>query len=431
MNSYRNIIRLAVPSIISNVTVPLMGLVDLGITGHLGSATYIAAIAVGSMMFNVVYWLLNFLRMGTSGETSQAYGHDDRRAMARSFYRTLFVALGLAIVVIVLQRPIRFVEVSLMAPDAEVLPYIYTYYNILILGAPAMLAINGSTGWFVGMQSTRAAMVVAIVQNVVNVVASLFFVYVLGMKVEGVALGTLLAQWTGFVCTLLLARQVFRKNGLPRHIPSIEELKRNLGTFFRTNTDIFLRTLCLVSVNFAVTAFGSRQGELVLSANTLLMSFFTLFSYAMDGFAYAGEALCGKHYGARDMEGFRSVCRALLVIGLCMAVLFTAVYGLGGTPFLRLLTSEESVVQAARDYLPWAVAIPLVSFSGFAFDGIFVGISATRGMLIACAVAALSFFLIVLLGFGHYANHALWFALLVYLFLRGFVEMVYYRAMRL
>lgn len=431
MSHYKEIIRLALPSIVSNITVPLLGLVDLAITGHLGSAAYIAAIAVGTMMFNVVYWLLGFLRMGTSGETSQAYGRQDREAMARAFWRTLLAALGIALTLLLLQRPLFLFETALMAPGPAVLPYVRTYYNICIWGLPAMLAINGTTGWFVGMQNTRAAMVVAIVQNIVNVVASLSFVFLLGMKVEGVALGTLVAQWTGLLCSMLLALQVFRRNALDRRLPPLMELTKHVGVFFRTNADIFVRTICLVSVNFAITAFGSRQGQLLLSANTLLMTFFTLFSYAMDGFAYAGEALCGKYYGARDAQGFRGTCRALLVIGLWMALLFTAVYGLGGTPFLRLLTNEETVVQAARQYLPWAVAIPIVSFAAFAYDGIFVGVSATRGMLISTAIASAAFFSIVALAFPTLGNSALWLALLVYLFLRGFVQLLWMPRIRL
>ena len=422
---------LAIPSIVSNITVPLLGLVDLAITGHLGSAAYIAAIAVGTMMFNVVYWLLGFLRMGTSGETSQAFGRQDHEAMARAFWRTLLAALIIGLTLLALQRPLFLLETTLMAPGAEVLPHVRTYYNICIWGLPAMLCINGTTGWFVGMQNTRAAMIVAIVQNMVNVAASLAFVFLCGMKVEGVALGTLVAQWTGLLCSMLLALSVFSKHSLDRKLPPLIELSRNVGNFFRTNADIFVRTICLVSVNFAITAFGSRQGQLLLSANTLLMTFFTLFSYAMDGFAYAGEALCGKYYGARDARGFHGTCRALLVIGLCMALLFTAVYGFGGTPFLRLLTDEETVIEAARQYLPWAVAIPIVSFAAFAYDGIFVGVSATRGMLVSTAIASAAFFSIVVLSFPALGNVALWLGLLVYLFLRGFVQLLWMPRIRL
>jgi MATE family multidrug resistance protein len=418
------ILQLAVPSIISNITVPLLGLVDLAITGHLGDGgrqAYIAAISVGTMIFNIIYWLMGFLRMGTSGMTGQAYGARDGGGVRLLLRRSVTVALVIAGTFLVLQWPLREAALAIIHPSAVVRPLAATYFNIVIWGAPAMLTLYSLNGWFIGMQDTRVPMVVAILQNVVNIVASLTFVFGLGMKIEGVALGTLVAQWSGVVVAAWLARRKVSDGGNGVGGAYGDKTLYSWGRFFTVNRDIFLRTLCLVAVNLAFTSVGAREGDLLLAVNTLLMTFYTLFSYVMDGFAFAGEALAGKSYGAGDRVGLKAVVRALLVHwGLPLALLFTLLYVVGGRLLLHVLTDDAAVIAAAATYAPWTWLIPIAGFAAFVYDGIFIGITATRGMLLSSFVASLSFFLIIAVALATgFSNHFLWLAFIAYLALRG------------
>ena len=286
----RRILNIAVPSIVSNVTVPLLGLCDVAIMGHVGGAAHIGAVTVGSMVFNVMYWLFAFLRMGTSGLTAQARGARQLDLTATLLRRSLLVALTIALAVIVMQVPLGMLAFWLMRPTDDVLRLATPYYYICIWGAPATLGLYTLTGWFIGMQNTRIPMMIAIGQNVVNIVASLLLVVVGGMGVKGVAMGTIVAQWTAFVAALWLLNRYYGRL-LRRYVSSLNDLLKGLGGFFRVNSFIFLRTLCLVVVNLYFTSAGASMGALVLAANALLMQLFMLFSYVMDGFAYAGEAL--------------------------------------------------------------------------------------------------------------------------------------------
>lgn len=449
--SDKEILHLAIPSIVSNITVPLLGLVDLAIAGHLGSARYIAAISVGSMIFNVIYWLMGFLRMGTSGMTGQAYGAKDTTGIRMLLRRSLTMSLLIAAAFLVLQWPLREAALNIIHPSQAVRPLAAAYFNIVIWGAPAMLSLYSLNGWYIGMQDTRVPMFVAIFQNVVNIVASLLFVFVFGMKVEGIALGTLVAQWSGVLLSVVLLRAKLRKMnalaavettasaGITSPEASVEDGSKRYSwaTFFRTDRDIFLRTLCLVAVNLAFTSAGARQGDLMLAVNTLLMTFYTLFSYVMDGFAFAGEALGGKYFGARDYAGLDRVIRRLLIRwGLSLAILFTAAYVLGGGFLLRLLTNDAQVVAAARPYAYWTWLIPLAGFAAFVYDGIFIGLTATRGMLVSSFTASVVFFgfigVAILSPFFHthpqLVNHVLWLAFIAYLTMRGLMQYFLLRA---
>ena len=256
-----------------------------------------------------------------------------------------------------------------------------------------MLGLYAFTGWYIGMQNSRIPMLVAITQNVVNIVASLLLVYAAGLKVEGVALGTLIAQWAGFLMAAALWAGCYGR--LRRHAVWRGLLARGaMRRFFAVNRDIFLRTLCLVAVTLFFTSAGARQGEVVLAVNALLMQLFTLYSYVMDGFAYAGEALSGRLIGACNRPGLRLAVGRLFAWGGIMAAAFTLAYALGGDAFLSLLTDEPHVVRASHSYVGWALAIPLAGTAAFVWDGVFIGATATRAMLLSMSVAAATFFLV-------------------------------------
>ena len=269
-------------------------------------------------------------------------------------------------------------------------------------------------------------------------ITSLSLVFALGWGITGVATGTLLAQWIGFLVALLSAWKRVSKINKARKGTSLGQstwaslthilsVKGAWIDFFLVNKDIFLRTLCLIAVNFYFTSAGGKQGTMLLAVNTLLMTLFTIFSYVMDGFAYAGEALSGKYYGAGDKQGLRITIRRLFMFGGLMTLLFTGLYVIGGTGFLHLLTDDAAVVEAARPYLPWACLIPVVGVTAFILDGVFIGLTDTKGMLFSTVIAMLSFFA-VYLGFrGSLANEALWLAFLTFLLMRGLASMVWMR----
>lgn len=426
----KQVFKLALPSIISNITVPLLGIIDLTIVGHMGDVIYIGAIAIGTMIFNVLYWLFGFLRMGTSGMTSQALGRRDLTEAMRLLVRSLTISTTIALIFILFQLPIRWMALTIMQPTEQIEELAAIYFSICIWGAPAMLGLYGLTGWFIGMQNTRIPMLVSIFQNIVNIVASVTFVFGFGMKIQGVALGTLTAQWTGFLLALYCWKRYYGR--LVEYNWKDDLFKRStMVRFFAVNRDIFIRTLFLVGVNFFFISAGSRQGAIILSVNTLLMTLFTLFSYVMDGFAYAGEALSGKYYSAANKLAFDRVYNSLFAWGAIMAVVFTLVYAVGGNGFLMLLTNEAVVVQSAEAYFWWAVMIPIVSVSAFVYDGIFIGLTATRGMLVSSVISALVFFALYLALQSYLGNHALWLAFIVYLGLRGGIQWLLYRRMHL
>ena len=417
----RQILQIALPSIVSNITVPLLGLIDVAIVGHLGSPAYIGAIAVGGMLFNIIYWIFGFLRMGTSGMTSQAFGKRDLPEVVRLLLRSVSIGLAVAFCLILLQTPIRQGAFLLIHPTDEVKEMATCYFHICIWGAPAMLGLYGLTGWFIGMQNSRIPMYIAITQNVVNIIASLGLVYLCGMKVEGVALGTLIAQYAGFLMALLLWLRYYKQLRKRVHWRGIWQ-KQAMYRFFQVNRDIFLRTLCLVAVTMFFTSAGAAQGEVVLAVNTLLMQLFTLFSYIMDGFAYAGEALAGRYIGAGNRMELHRTVRQLFGWGVGLSAGFTLLYGIGGQSFLGLLTNESSVIQEADTYFYWVLAIPLAGFSAFLWDGIFIGATATRQMLFSMFIASASFFLTYYIFQEVMGNHALWMAFIIYLSLRGLVQ---------
>lgn len=414
----KQILHIALPSIISNITVPLLALVDTTIVGHLGSASYIAAIALGGMVFNMIYWLFNFLRMGTGGLTAQAYGANQHQATSYILLRSLTIAGGIALTLLLLQRPIFQVTFHFVTATAEVRSLASIYFNILIWGAPAMLTLYSFTGWFLGIQNARIPMCIAITQNVVNIAVSTLLVFGCHLKIEGVALGTLISQYTALLLAVIFCLTKFdvKQHFELKAILDINTLKR----FFQVNRDIFLRTLCLIAVTTYFTSAGSTQGELTLAANTLLMQFFIIFSYFMDGFAYAGEALGGRYFGAHDRLNFQRVTRCLFAWGGALSVLSFFIYFLSGTSLLHLLTDDSQVINRAQQYLPIVYFIPLISFAAFLFDGLYIGTTATRYMLISMFCASAAFF--VLINVCTLSNTLLWLAFLVYLGGRGLMQ---------
>lgn len=419
----RQILGLALPAIVANITTPLLSLVDVAIVGHLGSAVYVGAIAVGGSIFSMLYWLFGFLRFGTSGLTAQALGRGSARQTSLLLQRSLLIALGFGLILITAHYPLGHAALSFMDTDADIAGKAWLYFSILIYGAPASLATFALTGWFVGMQDTRTPMWISLLVNVVNITASLILVYAMDYDLAGVAYGTLLAQWTGFIVSAATCAIHYKVRPQPlSELLHVSELK----TFFKVNTDIFLRTVCLIAVTVWFTRTGAGLGPVMLAVNTLLMQFFILFSYIMDGFAFAGEAICGKSYGASDSHSLNRQIHRLLQWGLALATVFTAGYALGGQYLIALLTNDSGVIETAEKYRLWAAGIPLAGFMAFTWDGVLTGVTRTRLMLGTMSAASAIFFILYLLLFPAIGNHGLWTAFLAYLFTRGCLQHIFY-----
>lgn len=419
--THKEILKIAIPSIISNITVPLLGLVDVTIVGHLGSASYIGAIAVGGMLFNMIYWLFGFLRMGTGGMTSQAYGRKNPEEYNNILIRSLAISIAIASVMIIIQVPIREIAFLFIDASPEVKTFATEYFHICIWGAPAILGLYSFTGWFIGMQNSRYPMFIAIAQNVINIVVSLLLVTKFGMKIDGIAYGTLTAQYAGLFIAAYLAARYFKKD---KSHSSFKEIfsRSTMKLFFKVNSDIFLRTLCIVAVTVFFTSTGASYGDTMLAVNTLLMQMFTIFSYIMDGFAYAGEALAGKNIGSRNFRQLHITIKHLLHWGIGVATLFTIIYGTGGKGFLSLLTNDNTVIGASGEYYYWVLAIPFAGFLAFVLDGICIGATATKIMLKSIFIATLCFFALYYSTNSILENHSLWLAFITYLLTRGLIQ---------
>ena len=432
----RRILGLALPNIVTNITVPLLGMVDMAIVGHL-SGDHIGAIAIGTQIFNLIYWNFGFLRMGTSGFTAQAFGAERWDESIKILIRACAIALGIALTLIILQWPISLAVPHIFEGSNHVMSLALTYFFVRIWAAPATLGLYAIKGWFIGMQDSKTPMWIAIALNCVNIVASLLFVIVLHWDIFGVALGTVIANYTGLLLGIIFLRRKIRKDNnfsfFTLHVSLLKEALHwtEMRRFFKVNSDIFLRTLCLSGVFTFITAASSHISDQILAVDALLLQFFTLFSYIMDGFAHAGESLVGRHIGARQLRHLKLAVRLLILWGLALTVVFTGLYAAFGNQFLHIFTDKPDVIAAAGDYMTWVLAIPVCGFAAFLFDGIFIGATATRTMRDAMFIATAAFFAIyygLKYHFGtadeHVWNNILWTAFIVFLTLRGLLQAI-------
>lgn len=421
----KEILRLSIPAIVSNITVPLLGLCDTAISGHLGSELYLAAIAVGSMMLNVVFWLFGFLRMGTTGITAKAFGAGNDTDVRKVLTRALFLGVMIGMVLVLFQTPLLRALGNIVGAEERVSKLVGRYFSICIWEAPSMLATMAISGWFVGMQSTVWPMVIAISVNVINILASLLYVYVFGIGFEGIAYGTLTANWAGLVVAMIAVVR-FRKG--KKVFSSLGDVFRGggLGSFFSVNVNLFFRSACITAVSLGVTAAGARLGAMTLAVNAVLMQFFTLFSFFTDGFAFSAEALTGRYCGANDDKMLRKSVRYVLLWGLWLALGFSIFYITGYGMITDLLTDDEGVRAGVRVMKMWIWLLPIVSVWAFVYDGFYVGITATGHMLAATLAATAVFFIMAFLipvnGSEKVlmaSDKLLWNAFLSYLLIRG------------
>ncbi|MDE5843344.1 MAG: MATE family efflux transporter [Muribaculaceae bacterium] len=385
------LLSLAFPAIVSNITVPLLGLSDTYITGHLGAEVYVAAIAVGTMLVNALYWLCGFLRMGTTGLTAEAYGREDQELRADILYMSLLIAFAIGLGLILLSPLLKGMLLGIMAPPDEVGMLGGSYFEISVWGAPAILGTMSLVGWMVGSQNTLYPMIVSIGVNVVNIIVSFTLVFGMETGFIGVAYGTLIANWLGLLAALWFASRILPGGRFSVRLRGLGQ-RVDARRFFRVNGNLFVRSACLMSVSFALTSYAGKIGENALAVNAVLMQFFLFFSYFMDGFAFGGEALCGRFAGSRQRGNLKMSIKVLGMVSAVVAAVFTAVYCLYTPAIAGMITDVDAVVAGIRkiEWVAWV--LPAVSVCAFMFDGVYVGLTATGKMMIATMISAALFF---------------------------------------
>lgn len=404
--------------ILSNLSIPLLGIVDTAVMGHLPDPEYVGAIAIGGLIINILFWGLGFLRMGTSGITAQAYGSGDKGEMYASLIRSVIMAIALAIVILALQNAIVWVAFMLIDGSPRVEQLGADYFSTRIWSTPASLANLAILGWFVGMQNTKIPLIVLLITNGSNIVLDLLFVVIFKMDVQGVALATVIAEYLGLIVAIVLVRrELSGYQGLwfGSTLLNIAKFKHML----RINRHIFLRTLCLIFVFAFFTAQGAKQGTVILAANAVLLHFQTFMAYGLDGFAYAAEALVGRAIGSGKPTLLKQSVTAIAHWSAFVAVVFAAFYGVYGVDLIQLMTTIDEVKNTAETYLPWLIVSPLISVASFVLDGIFIGATRTREMQNTMFFSTALIFMPAWALLLPYGNHGLWLAFILFMAARG------------
>lgn len=417
----KTILRLAIPNIISNITIPLLGLVDMILMGHLGSATYIGAIALGGTIFSVLYSFFSFLRAGTTGFTAQAYGSNDKTETIYSLYRSVCIGIPIIILILALQMPIAKISNFLLDGSDEVKSLAISYFYVRIWAAPANILLYCLNGWFVGMQNTKIPMFIAILINIFNIIFSIIFVIALKQNVVGVALGTVISQYCGLLLAIILLIKKYKSHFVKIEKSILFDFNK-IKRFFKVNTDLMIRSfLLIISIAF-FTNQSAKLGDNILAINMILLQSFYIFSYFTDGFAYAGEALVGKFIGSKDSYNLKKSVKLLLLWGLSISIPFTILYGLFPSTFVKIISDNPDILSQIRPYYIYMIIIPVITFAAFIWDGIYIGATASKAIRNTMIISSIFVFLpawyILTPVLG---NHGLWIAFLCFMITRGIV----------
>ena len=410
--------RIAAPMILSNISVPLLGMVDTGVTGHLEDPAYLGAVAIGATIFTFIYMGMNFLRMGTTGIAAQSFGADDNDGLRASLGQALIVGLIIALALIALHVPLGRIALDLLGGDADTQAFAAEYFSIRIWSAPGTLANFALVGWFIGLQNARVPLLIFLTINLTNIALDLLFVIVFGMKVDGVALASVIAEYSGFAVGASFALSELRKREGHWPLARLTSISEYTA-FFSVNANLFVRTMALMFTLSFVTAQSARLGGLVLAANAVLLNFQHLTSFGLDGLAHAAEALVGKAVGQKRRDALEHSVKLTLKWSLIFAVGFTALYLFAGPLIIAILTDLPDVRATAIHYLPWMIVSPLVSVWCFLYDGVYVGATRAREMRNIMMFSTLLVFLPAWYLLTPLGNHGLWLAFMLFMASRG------------
>ena len=411
----KQILRLAIPSILANITIPLVGLVDTAIVGHISDAHAIGGIAIGTMLFDLLYWNFGFLRVGTSGMTAQAFGRGDREHCARLLTQSISIALIGAAIIWALQWLFVTATLAIIPCSTEVATFARKYFFIRVWAAPATLSLMAIKGWFIGMQDTVSPMITDMVVNVVNMVASYVLAVYTPMGALGVALGTVIAQLTGLLLGVLIIVYKYRHVWQGLSIWQLAKDRQGIRNLIALNANLFVRSLCFMVVYVGFTSLSSMYGDTDLAVCSILMKLFMLVSYFVDGFAYAGEALVGKYIGEAKslasspyrLSPLASIVRLLFLWSLGVGAVFTVLFALLYMPMYRMMTSDVVVLERLTDFVGWLIAMPIVSTLAFMWDGVFTGATAGKQIRNAMIWAAIGFVVGYVATYHYLGTHAL------------------------
>lgn len=415
----KKILNLAVPNVISNLSVPLLGVVDTALVGHLDEVYYLGALAVGGMIFNFLFWGFGFLRMGTTGLTAQEYGKRDRTGIMMMLARVQFLALIIGAALILLKEPIAMLSFWVIQSGPEVQKYALEYYDIRIFTAPAVLALYGINGWFLGMQNAKFPMIVTIVLNLLNLGLNIYFIHVLGMHVNGVAWGTVISTYLALALAAGLFIYQYRRY-IGHYVKKMLIDRVEIRRFFSVNRDIFIRTVCLIFTFSFFTAKSAEQGDLILAANTILLQLWMVAAYGIDGFAYAAESMIGKYKGMKNSVLLKKAVYYNLAWGLSIGLAGTVIYGLFDQQILNIFTDKQDVIDLALSVVFWTVLAPFISSVCYILDGVFIGATETKPMRNTMLAATFLFFLpVYYAGTALFGVHGLWLAMVLFMAVRG------------
>ncbi len=424
----KEILRLAIPNMISNIIIPLLGMVDTAIAGHLGDDRNIAALSIGATIFSFIFWNCSFLRMGTSGLTAQAYGAGMKKECANMLLRSTWVAFVITIILVVFQKPIGHFSLYVMQGSQHVQTLAAQYIFVRIWAVPASITLFTLQGWFIGMQDAKTPMMVAVLSVVINAACSYYFAFNLNMGIAGIAWGSVVAQYIAFFVSCILLFVKYREYIRLLDVKESLHLKPVLQ-FLQINRDVFLRTVFVVLVYTFFTAASARFGDTILATNALLMQLFTLFSFLCDGFAYSGEALVGRFVGENNAYLLKRFIRKLIFWAFVIGLFFVLIYIAAWKEILMLFSSSDDLLDTAGNHIGWVIAVPLIACVPFMMDGIMVGATKTK-LLRNTVLVATTFFFVCFYSLSPFlANDALWISFLVFLSIRGIL--MYFTSNRL
>lgn len=425
--THRRILKIAIPVVLSNATIPILGAVDTGVVGQLGEAAPIGAVGIGAIILGAVYWIFGFLRMGTTGLVGQALGAGDRPEVAALLSRALIVAGLGGCSLILFQVPVFWAAFQLSPASDTVEDLARGYMGIRIWSAPAAIAIFGLTGWLIAAERTGAVLAIQVGMNGLNILLDLLFVLEFGWGVQGVAVATFIAEWSGFLLALWLCRDGFG-DGAWRNWARVFDRPR-VVRMVKVNTDILIRSLLLQAGFVSFLLIGADFGDVTLAANQILLQFLYITSYAMDGFTFSAEALVGQAMGARNRRRLRKSVLMTSLWSVATLVLLAVLFAAIGPRLIELMATSPEVRADALIYLPWMVAAPLLGGPSWILDGIFIGATRSRDMrnmmIVSFSVYCFAIFLLV----DPFANHGLWAAMMIFFVARGLTLGVRYPAL--
>ena len=426
MTLNKEIFRIALPNIIANISIPLLGIVDTALMGRMDDPAYIGAIALGGIIFNILYWGLGFLRPGTTGLTAQAYGQKNKQECYRLMWRSSIIGFGLGLLILLFHQPLGAFCFSLLSGSAQVEALALEYFSIRVMAAPAVICVFALRGWFFGMQDAISPMVLTIVSNVLNILISWYLVMMLDMGVAGVAYGTCIAQWLAFavaLCILLVKHKTAVLRYFDKAIFQAHEMLR----FMRINRDMFIRNIGMILVFSFFTDYSARISDSYLAVNQMLLQLFYFMSYAVDGFAYASESLVGKYLGAKTLETVKEVIKRCLIYGLGFGMIFAVGFMLAGDKILLLMTNNTALIDTAEPYLFWLALVSIAGALAFIWDGIYSGATAAKELRDSMIISVVVYFVVFYSVQSINPTIAIWVSMVSFMAARSLFQIVLYK----